>query len=130
MPDYRDIANVSDHEHEAYLADVHHNLARHEGRYRIHRKLSAEANEHFADNSLDFVYLDADHAYEAVAADIRRWFCKLRPGGILAGHDFLDGILPEGDFGVTTAVQEFGTEMGVYPVVTQERWPSWYLVKP
>jgi hypothetical protein len=49
---------------------------------------SARASQHYDDESLDFVFLDADHAYESVAADIEAWHPKVRVGGILAGHDF------------------------------------------
>jgi predicted O-methyltransferase YrrM len=51
----------------------------------------------------DLVYIDADHFYEAVQADIRLWTPKVRPGGILAGHDF--GVFP----GVGKAVHESGS---------------------
>lgn len=36
----------------------------------------------------DLVYIDADHRYHAVKADIKAWFPKVKPGGILAGHDY------------------------------------------
>jgi Methyltransferase domain len=38
--------------------------------------------------SLDFVFLDADHSYEGVSADIAAWTPKVKRGGIIAGHDF------------------------------------------
>ena len=40
------------------------------------------------DGSLDFVYLDGDHSEAAVAGDIRLWRPLVKPGGILAGHDY------------------------------------------
>ena len=49
---------------------------------------SVDALAHFPDGSLDFVYIDADHHYAFVSADIRAWKSKLRRGGILAGHDY------------------------------------------
>ena len=49
----------------------------------------------------DLVFIDADHRYEAVAADIAAWTPHIRPGGILAGHDLQ---LP----GVRQAVEESG----------------------
>jgi len=49
---------------------------------------------------LDMVYIDACHRYAAVKEDIEIWCKKVKPGGLLAGHDF--------DFGeVVHAVQEF-----------------------
>jgi hypothetical protein len=42
----------------------------------------------FDDNSLDFVYIDADHSYIAVKKDIAAWAPKMKKGGILAGHDY------------------------------------------
>lgn len=39
-------------------------------------------------NNLDLVFIDGDHSYEAVKHDILSWKQKVRPGGILAGHDY------------------------------------------
>ena len=36
----------------------------------------------------DFVFIDADHRYDAVKADIQSWQPNVRPGGMLSGHDF------------------------------------------
>src|SRR5690242_6325188 len=49
---------------------------------------STAAATRFADRSIDFVYLDADHAYAAVKADLAAWWPKLRPGGVIAGDDW------------------------------------------
>ena len=40
------------------------------------------------DQKLDFVFIDADHRFEAVVADIRAWLPKVKVGGVLAGHDW------------------------------------------
>jgi hypothetical protein len=48
---------------------------------------SVEMASKVEDNSLDFVFIDGDHRYESVKADIRAWAPKLRPGGMLSGHD-------------------------------------------
>lgn len=48
---------------------------------------SLEAVKTFADGNLDFVFVDGDHSYDAVCADIRAWRPKLKPGGVMAGHD-------------------------------------------
>merc|ERR1712242_413053 len=66
---------------------------------------SIDAAAWISPSSLDLVFVDGDHAYEAVRQDIRAWRSKLRPGGILAGHDY-SLFRP----GVVRAVHEFATE--------------------
>jgi SAM-dependent methyltransferase len=53
----------------------------------IHESSSVNAADAIPDSSCAFVFIDADHSYESVRADIRAWRNKVRPGGILAGHD-------------------------------------------
>lgn len=59
------------------------------GRRRIIRAHSLAAAERFPDRSLDFVFIDAEHTYEAVLEDVAAWLPKIRPGGLLAGHDYV-----------------------------------------
>ena len=54
----------------------------------IQKKFSVEASESFEDEELDFVYIDADHSYEAVLADLRCWSKKVKKYGFLGGHDY------------------------------------------
>lgn len=61
---------------------------------------SMEAVKLYADESLDFVFVDASHEYEDVKNDISHWIKKVKKGGVLAGHDF--NSYP----GVTRAVDE------------------------
>lgn len=130
LSDYSDIANGPDSEHETNLRHTRDRLASYEGRYQIHRALSSEAIDRFQDESLDFVYLDANHSLAAVRDDLRLWFPKVKPGGILAGHDFLDGNLPEGQFGVATAVRQFADERNLALQLTDDPpWLSWYVFK-
>ena len=48
---------------------------------------SADSAAGFADGSVDFVYLDADHSYDGVTRDIRAWKPKMKRGGVMGGHD-------------------------------------------
>jgi hypothetical protein len=48
---------------------------------------SSESAGGFNDASLDFIWIDAAHDYESVKRDIRAWLPKLKPGGLMAGHD-------------------------------------------
>lgn len=68
------------------------------------KSLSHEAAEYFEDGSVDCLFIDAGHSYEAVKKDIDCWLPKMKPNGIMAGHDYTAWI------GVNQAVQEkFGT---------------------
>jgi hypothetical protein len=64
---------------------------------------TVEAAGRVPDGSLDFVFIDADHTYEGVRDDILAWRGKIRPGGVLCGHDYY-GSWP----GVIKAVGELG----------------------
>jgi len=64
---------------------------------------SPEVCDKFQDNSVDFVYIDGLHTYEAVKADLDGWYSKVKTNGIIAGHDYSikDWI------GVVMAVSDF-----------------------
>lgn len=50
-------------------------------------------NEEIPDGSLDAVFVDGDHSYEAVIEDLKFWIKKVRPGGQLLGDDYwVDGV--------------------------------------
>ena len=48
---------------------------------------SVESASLMADGAFDLVFIDADHSYDSVRNDIAAWRSKVRPGGILCGHD-------------------------------------------
>jgi len=58
------------------------------GRCVFHKKYSVDGSKLYEDNSLDLVFIDANHTYPHVKADIEHWYPKVKPGGILAGHDY------------------------------------------
>ncbi len=57
---------------------------------KIHvvRADSTEAAARYPDGSIDFVFLDGSHDWESVLSDVLAWKPKIRPGGVLAGHDW------------------------------------------
>ena len=55
---------------------------------RLHVADSLAAAAEYEDESVDIVFLDADHEMRAVERDIRAWWPKIKPTGILAGHDY------------------------------------------
>lgn len=86
---------------------------------------SVAAAELFPPHTLDFVYIDGDHRYEAVKADIAAWYPVVKPGGILGGHDY-----PPRDSQkkLTDAVDEFCERYG-YELHTRASDRDWWIVK-
>ncbi len=75
----------------------------------ILRMTSQEALHHTPEQ-FDLVFIDANHEYKHVKQDILSWLPKVRPGGILAGHDYAPEIPMFS--GVKQAVDEiFGTKI-------------------
>lgn len=58
------------------------------GRLQLMRMTSEQAAATIPDGSQDFVFIDADHRYDAVRSDIAIWRPKVRAGGLISGHDF------------------------------------------
>lgn len=96
---------------------------------RIVQLESLKAARLFDDASVDLVFVDACHGYAHVAADMKAWWPKVRPGGIMAGHDLSMG-------GVFQAVAEFTTEHRLpladveANVLNVSESDSWIIVKP
>lgn len=129
--------------------DAINNVNGFEDRAIMIRADSAIASDIFADESLDFVYIDANHAYEFVKEDIAKWYPKVKKGGWLCGHDFLKidwwqdkafhdneidkhiwtGTHYHGLFGVNPAVEEFCKETGNITYITNEFFGSWFVRK-
>jgi hypothetical protein len=58
------------------------------GRMLIHRAPSTDTAGKFPDGHFDWIYVDADHTYEGVQADLKAWVPKVIPGGLIAGDDY------------------------------------------
>jgi SAM-dependent methyltransferase len=54
----------------------------------IVRDFSMNAVKDIPDNSLDFVFVDGCHSELDTTRDIEEWSKKVRPGGIISGHDY------------------------------------------
>lgn len=74
----------------------------HDPRVTVFRSSTADFARQCSPGSYDVAYIDADHAYDGVKADIEAFAPLLSPGGFLAGHDYHDGFP-----GVVRAVDEF-----------------------
>jgi len=91
---------------------------------KVLRKTSREAINLIPDNSLDFVYIDADHSSEEVKWDVSNWYKKVKNGGVVAGHDF--SFLT---YQVARSIMEFVESLGGGILTLCEGDSTWFLIK-
>jgi len=84
-PQYRDFTNPE------HLASDHDQARIRLGPYHVTflHMMSEKAALEVPDRSLDFVYIDANHDSPYIDQDIELWAPKVRPGGIVSGHDYV-----------------------------------------
>lgn len=90
------------------------------------RKRSMDAVGDFTNNSLDFVYIDANHSFDNIMRDILEWSTKVKKGGIVSGHDYNTGA------GVKSAVDAYTTSHHLRLQLTTGQDTgifSWWFVK-
>lgn len=69
---------------------------------------SVDVAREWAGGPIDYCYIDGDHTYESVSADLEAWWPHVRLGGIVAGDDYDN---PPYD-GLTKAWDAFDCRMG------------------
>jgi len=99
------------------------------------KAFSMDAVKKFDNESLDFVYIDGNHAFDFVMQDIIEWSKKVRKGGIVAGHDYYHFRRS----GIVEAVNAYTSFYGIEFNLTEKRnpkndkddqEPSYWWVKP
>lgn len=102
----------------------------------IIRKPSMEAVKDFADESLDFVYIDANHSFKYAVEDIHEWSKKVRKGGVVSGHDYAESSMIKVKIAVDAYTRAY--EVNNWYVLgrsdapkgeKREKWRSWFWVK-
>lgn len=109
-----------------YLVDPYKSKKGFEAKKIAHEKLkgknvvfiedtSEAAVNLFRPKSLDFAYIDANHKYGYVTQDMTIWIPKIRKGGIISGHDYI-----EEKFGVRKAVNDYTKHHNIQFSITAE----------
>lgn len=82
---------------------------------------SWEAAQFFDEKEVDMVWIDAGHDFISVKGDLDAWHSRVKPGGILAGHDLSEAA-------VKLAVERFCfAEKKEYHVYQPNGWMSWWI---
>lgn len=122
---YADSLNgYTDEENDAKYLQVYCRLVgRYYPRVEMMRTPSALSAKAFSDNSLSFIYIDANHDYKHALEDIIAWLPKLAPGGIIAGDDVEDISAPHDADGNVKIVHKTGAHglYGVHQALNQVR---------
>lgn len=107
--------------------------------YRLVRSYSMDALKLFEDNSLDFVYIDANHDFLNFIQDLHHWLKKVKSGGIMAGHDYANFPYRKHNH-VKRALNAYARCYGMIPLFIvgseevvpgqkREKFRSWFWVK-
>jgi hypothetical protein len=108
--------------------------------FTLIEKFSEEAVQDIPYDSLDFVYIDGDHSYDYVMLDIILWTRRVRPGGIVSGHDYISpgDYRHKFDINVKEAVDDYTKLHKISPLYLtdktvginkSDKCPSWWFVK-
>ena len=93
---------------------------------KIKNKSENVANN-FQNESIDFIYIDGNHQYQAVKKDLELYYPKIKINGIISGHDY---EISEKTFhikGVKKAVNEFFKDKSTF--ITTFCDSSWMIIK-
>ena len=82
------------------------------------KKPSSEAREEIPDK-VDFVYVDGNHCYDYVLADLKNYYAMVHEKGIIAGHDL---AWPS----VRKALEDFCRANSITPIL---RSPDWIIIR-
>ena len=102
--------NYSEKAHKNVLERFKNEIA--SGQVKVHRSLSTEVLPTFADDCLDWIYIDAGHDYQSVAEELKIVARIVNESGLISGHDYIRWVSPTTRYGVMEAVNEFAEETG------------------
>jgi hypothetical protein len=98
------------------------------GRIEINIGYSTDVLAKKPDAYFDWVYIDTDHSYKTTARELAILNKKVKPGGIICGHDYIMGNWIGGiRYGVMEAVHEFCLNKNwelIYITVNKNEMPS------
>lgn len=90
-----------------------------EGRVELNLGLSTDVVEQFRDEYFDWIYIDTDHTYDTTKAELEKYRSKIKPDGIIAGHDFCVGHW--------NSMARYGVQEAVYEFCNKYNWELVYL---
>ena len=130
-------AQLSDAQMAANLQTATERTAPYADRREILQGESAEIARQVPDSTLDWVFIDADHTAQGVMSDLEAWWPKVKPGGLVSGHDLDNpaaGVRFDGNpnWGVRVALEAFLRARKIDPDAAIEHGGefTWFVQKP
>ena len=146
---YHDVANKGREAQDAIMQSAMTNTQPWADKIETCRNYSETCATRYDDGFFDYAYIDARHDFKGVFSDLSAWFPKVRAGGFLAGHDYIDsptafrqsgqnwtvqfdGTIDHSRQAVKGAVNLFFALRGLHvtAVNADSRWPTWVAYKP
>lgn len=94
------------------------------------RKFSLDAVKQFKDNTLDFVYIDANHDFLNTTQDLAHWEKKVKVGGVVSGHDYNNFVKEFNRCDVKSVLDAYTKAFNISSwYITNDTSPSWFWVK-
>ncbi len=122
-----DVAEGMKDEYEAHYRGAARRLSAYN--CEIIRDESRLAAKKFANDSLDFVYIDANHDFVNVTDDIHAWEKKVKNGGIVSGHDYFFSAARHTHVKYAVDSYALSYEIAPYFELGRDRYHSWFWVK-
>jgi len=140
---YFDVANVDNLTHQKFMEATITNIKPWQEKAVLLKGHSTQVVTQIPDNSLDWVYIDARHDYKGCYEDITTYWSKIKPGGIMSGHDYMSAdevhgqdwsICYDGTINTSAvkgAVNDFATLKKLQVLVSykESAWHTWTLLK-
>ena len=141
---YLDLANAGADEQEDRMRIAVANTKPWENKVLICRNYTTACARRFPRAHFDYLYVDARHDRKGVLEDLHAWWPRVRPDGLICGHDFVtqdegpeqsgqdwtrnfDGTVDETRGAVRGAVQDFARlkRRQIQVTYRETDWPSW-----
>ena len=109
--------NQNQKEQNKNFTHAKNTLKEYKSKIKFIRKKSEDTADSIPNHSLDFAYIDGNHNYKYVEKDIKLFYQKIKPGGVLGGHNYQ--IVIEG---VVEAVDEFVEKNNIELFTKPDDW--------
>ena len=149
LESYHDVANVNNQKQDENYRATLKRMQKHKDRgvsVDVCRDLTTRCVQDYQNSEFDYIYVDARHDFKGVYLDMSEWWPKLRKGGIMCGHDFVeqfevgaqnwtinyDGTSDKTGTVVKGAVEKFARQhrLPISVSYREHNWNTWCLRKP